>query len=143
MNKKSLSVLWGGLFILCAGLGFIPEPSGAARVVLTAFSIVFFVPPAMLLYRAVQENDTNTFKLVRNLSALSLGLTLMLLILNFLSALRSEILGNVLYWILVIVSSPMACSGYWALSMFLWACLLIVSLKKPQSKKNSPEKSGE
>lgn len=129
MNQKPLFALWGGLFILCAGLGFIPEPSGAARVVLTMLSLAFFAPPALLLHRAIQEGNTDSLKLVRNLSALSLGLTLALLIFNFLSALRSEVLGNILYWILVVVSSPMACSGYWALSMFLWACLLIVSLK--------------
>lgn len=129
MNQKPLFALWGGLFILCAGLGFIPEPSGAVRVLLTLLSLAFFVPPALLLHRAVQEKNTDTVKLVRNLSALSLGLTLILLIFNFLSALRSEVLGNILYWILVMVSSPMACSGYWALSLFLWACLLMVSLK--------------
>lgn len=129
MNQKPLFALWGGLFILCARLGFIPEPSGAVRVLLTLLSLAFFVPPALLLHRAVQEKNTDTVKLVRNLSALSLGLTLILLIFNFLSALRSEVLGNILYWILVMVSSPMACSGYWALSLFLWACLLMVSLK--------------
>lgn len=129
MNQKPLFALWGGLFILCAGLGFIPAPSGAARVALTLLSLAFFVPPALLLYRAVQEKNMDVVKLVRNLSALSLGLTLALLIFNFLSVLRAEVLGNVLYWILVIVSSPMACSGYWALSLFLWACLLMASLK--------------
>ena len=29
--------------------------------------------------------------------------------------------------VLIVVSSPMVCSGYWALSLFLWACLLMVS----------------
>lgn len=130
MNIKPLYALWGGLFILCAGLGFIPEPAGAARAALTLLSLAFFAPPAALLYRAGRENNRSTLKLVRNLSALSLGLTLAALVLNFLSALRSEVLGNVLYGVLVIVSSPMVCSGYWALSMFLWACLLMVSLKK-------------
>ncbi len=129
MNRKQLYALWGSLFILCAGLGFIPEPSGAARWALTLVSLVFFVPPGILLRRGMQEKNTDDLKLIRNLSALSLGLTLLFLICNFLSVLRSETLGNILYWILVIVSSPMACSGYWALSMFLWACLLMVSLK--------------
>ena len=32
-----------------------------------------------------------------------------------------------LFAVLIVVSSPMVCSGYWALSLFLWACLLIVS----------------
>ena len=37
MKKKSLFALWGGLFLLCAGLGFIPEPAGAVRWVLSLF----------------------------------------------------------------------------------------------------------
>ena len=75
MSKKLLFALWGGLFILCAGLGFIPgfsqNVSAGAQAVLT--------------------------------------------------------MGNVLFAVLIVVSSPMVCSGYWALSLFLWACLLIVS----------------
>ena len=35
---------------------------------------------------------------------------------------------------LVVVSTPMVASGYWVLSLFLWACLLMVSLKKCQKK---------
>lgn len=143
MNNKAILALWGGLFILCAGLGFIPEPTGAARAVLTALSLVCFLPPAALLRWSAREADRKIPRLVRNLSALSLGLTLILLILNFLSALRSELLGNILYGILVVVSSPMACSGYWALSMFLWACLLMVSLKQLRLRKPDSDKAGE
>ena len=122
MNKRTLFALWGILFLLCAGLGFLPVPSGW-----TGFAaLVFFLPPAMLLYR---HRDLNTLLLVRNLSALSLSLTLLCLILNFLCALRSEFLGTAIHYILVIVSSPMICSGHWAASLFLWACLLLGSLK--------------
>ena len=124
MNTKRLYILWAGLFILCAGLGFIPEPEGALRLALSGLSILFFLPPALLLYRG----EPAEIRLIRNLSGLSLGFTLILLILNFLTALRSEFLGEVLHGILTIVSSPMICSGHWALSLFLWACLLMASL---------------
>ena len=126
MTNKSLFLLWGGLFALCAGLGFLPEPN--ALTTLAALS--FFVPPAFLLYRAKKAGDNHTVTLIRNLSALSLGLTAVLLVLNFLTALRSELLGTVIHYVLVTVSSPMICSGHWALSLFLWACLLMVSLSK-------------
>ena len=129
MNKKLLYVLWAGLFLLCAGLGFLPEPQGALPSVLTAMSLVFFLPPALLLYMARRQQDSDTVKLIRNLSGLSLVLSLILLILNFLTALQSEFLGEVLYYILVIVSAPMICSGHWAMSLFLWACLLMASLR--------------
>ena len=120
MSKKLLFALWGGLFILCAGLGFIPgfsqNVSAGAQAVLTVLAVAFFAPPACL-----------TLKLVRGISLLSLGLTLLALVLNVLSAMGTVTMGNVLFAVLIVVSSPMVCSGYWALSLFLWACLLIVS----------------
>ena len=134
MKKSVCFALWGVLFILCAGLGFIPEPAGVLRWLLAVVSVLFFLPPALLVSRAGKENDTHTLKLVRNLSALSLLLTLILLVLNFLTAMGSELLGTVLYYVLVIVSSPMVCSGYWVLSLFLWACLLVVSGKQLRKK---------
>lgn len=136
MNKKLLYALWGGLFILCAGLGFIPEPSAVLSGLMTVLSVCFFVPPAVLLYRAARDQDIPTMKLIRSLSLLSLALTLALLIVNFLSAMASELLGNILYYILVIVTSPMICSGHWATSMFLWACLLMVSLRELRKNKD-------
>ena len=129
MKKSTLYILWAALFSICAGLGFIPNPAGAGRVLLTLLSVVFFVPPAILLYRADREKDTHTQLLIRNFSALSLLLTAVLLVANFLTAFRSEWLGDLVHGMLVVVSSPMICSGYWALSLFLWACLLTVSLK--------------
>ena len=130
MKNRILYVLWGALFILCAALGFIPEPAGAERLLLTLASLLFFLPPAMLIRSARKAGSRSQLALMRNLSALSLGLTAVLLILNFLTAFRSETLGNILHAVLVIVSSPMICSGHWALSLFLWASLLIASLKK-------------
>ena len=140
MRSKSLFALWGGLFIVCAGLGFIPNPAGAARAALTAVSVAFFVPPALLLRRGVKEKNIPMVRRIRNLAALSLGMTLGLLVLNFLSALRSRALGNVLYGLLIVVSSPMVCSGFWVLSLFLWACLLMVSLSALRKIRNGAGK---
>lgn len=128
MSKKTLFALWGGSFIVCAGLGFIPVTEGAARFALTAVSVFFFLPPAVLIYLAARDGDADTLKLLRNLSALSLGLTLALLVANVLAAVGTEALGTVLHIMLVIVSAPMVCSGYWAVSLFLWACVLMGSL---------------
>ena len=134
MKKNLLYALWGGLFILCAGLGFIPEPTGALKALMRALSLLTFLPPAILLYRASRQQDRQTVLLIRNLSALWLALTLVLLILNFLSAGSNEIWGSILYYTLVIVTSPMGCSGHWAMSRFLWACLLMVSLRELRTK---------
>ena len=127
MKKSVLFALWGGLFILCAGLGFIPEPEGALGIGLTCLSVLFFLPPALLYWRANGQGDKNTLKLLRNLSAASLLGTVTLLIANFLSITASETLGDLLYTVFIIVTSPLVCSGYWFLPLFLWACLGIAS----------------
>ena len=134
MNKTAYFTLWGGIFILCAGLGFIPEPEGFFRFALTTLSLLFFLPPAMLFRDAKKQKDSVVLKLLRNLSGLSLGLTLVLLIGNFLSLMAPQWLGNVLYGVLVIISAPMVCSGYWLLSLFLWACLLTASISALKQK---------
>ena len=130
MKKSILYAAWAVLFILCAGLGFIPNPGLGGGILLTALSVIFFVPPALLVYFAAAEGDIRTLRLVRNLSILSLAVTLITLVLNVLCAVYSEILGNILHMILIIVSSPMICSGYWVLPLFLWACLLLVTVKQ-------------
>ena len=131
MKKSLLYAAWGGMFVLCAGLGFLQEPKGAAQAALTVISLLFFCPPALLLWQACGEGDRRTAAIVRNLSALSLGMTAVLVIVNILSAFGSDALGLFLHGMLTIVSAPMLCSGYWALSLFLWACLLIASLAFP------------
>ena len=130
MKNQYLFALWGALFILCAGLGVIPEPAGSLRMVLTGLAALFFLPPAVLVWKGHRERNRRQLALVRDLSIVSLSLSVLLLIANFLSAFHSELLGNILHGVLVVVSSPMICSGHWALSLFLWACLLIGSLKR-------------
>ena len=130
MYRKILYALWACLFILCAGLGFIPEPEGSLAIVLTLLALLFFLPPAWLLYQSGKHRQKDTALLIRNLSLVSLILTVTVLILNFFTAFASQRLGQILHYVLVIVSSPMICSGHWAMSLFLWACLLMVSLRQ-------------
>lgn len=127
MKKSSLLALWGILYIICAGLGFIPEPEGGVRVLLLVISLLFFLPPAMVLYDAIRCGDQKTVRLIRLLSAASLGITLLLIILSILTAASGEAVGSALNVLLVVLSAPMFCSNYWALSLFLWAALLTAS----------------
>lgn len=129
MKKQVLFGLWAGLFIVCAALGFIPEPQGGVRAVMTLSALAFFVPPALLLREGHRSWDRPLLQLVRNLAAASLVLTALLLMGNFLSVLGSEELGRFLHSVLTVVSSPMLCSGSWAMSLFCWACVLLVALK--------------
>ena len=126
MNQKTLYYSWGGMYIVTALLGFITEPNGLTKALMVMAALAFFIPPALLLKQA----NTQDIKLVRNLSIASLSTTAVLLVLNVMSVLASEAVGTGLYALLVFLSAPMVCSQYWALSLFLWACLLMVSLKK-------------
>lgn len=129
MTKKTAYILWAVLFVACAGLGFLPDPEGWVRYALIALAAVFFLPPAYLLARAKATGDRPTAALVRNLAAASLILTVLTLILNFLCAAGSDAVGNAMHYLLTVVSTPMICGQSWAMSLFLWACLLFWAMK--------------
>ena len=138
LKEKGLwKAIWAGMYLLCAVLGFLPPQEGGNRIMLVIFAVLFFAPPAWLLWLSYRNNDLPTLKLLRLLSAVSLGGTLVLIVLNFLSVLWPGWLGDVLYFLLVILSVPMVCSQYWVLSLGLWAALLwasILALRQLQKK---------
>lgn len=135
MKEKTLYGTWIFLFILCAGLGFIPEPAGFGKGILVILSIVCFLPGGMLLGKAVRQGDRKSVLRIRKISAASLVLTFVLLIANLLSVNASGVVGDILYGLLAVVSSPMLCGQYWFLSLFLWGCLLIGSFTLKKSSK--------
>lgn len=128
MKNRTLYILWAGLFLLCAALGFIPQPEGLVKALLVIAAALFFVPPVWLTCRAAKAADRRQLKQIRNLSAASLSATLLVLVLNLLSVTAPKWLGDLLYGLLVIVSAPMVCSRFWAGSLFAWACLLFVCM---------------
>ena len=128
MNSKSLYALWGGMFVLCAGLGFIPEPTGFLKFLLIVLGLVFFVPPMLLLISAGHTGNRNCVALIRNLSAAWLVVTAALLAANFLSLTGTTDLGDLLYSILTIATAPMICGQVWILTMFCWAFLLFTCI---------------
>ena len=128
MKKLSypiLYTLWASMFLLTAALGLLfPEEAGPGRWVLTAVSVIFFVPPFVILHRARQEGERSQIRLVRYLSLASIVLTAVLLVLNLRSAGFSEAMGQALNAALAVVSAPMLCSNLFVLPIFLWGCLL-------------------
>ena len=134
MKKSSLYYIWLGVFVLCFGLSLIPTPSSALSVVLKILSVGFFVPPAVLLFQAKQNKDTKTVNWVRLISGLSLGLTVAFIIFNIMAMASPEWVGNLLHYALIFVSVPMQGLGSWALSLFLWACLLFSTFVKADRK---------
>lgn len=130
MKKRNnqLYSSWGILFILSAALGFIQEPQGLLKALLVLLGVGFFVPGGLLLYYAAEEKDMATMRCVRNLSLISLCTTFALLLANFYAFFLTEAAGEYLYGLLVIISAPMMCSQFWAISLFLWGCLLMTAL---------------
>ena len=128
-DKGILKALWVGMFLLCAVLGFLPAKTGATRGLLMMLAALFFAPPFADLYFSWQRRDASEIRLLRNLSFISLGSTLVLLVANMLSALaKGYWLGDVLYFLLVVVSTPMTCGQVGAYSLLLWAILMWCSV---------------
>ncbi len=127
MTKRNLYIAWGVLFCITAGIGFIPNPEGMAYFSMVLFALVFFIPPTVLLTRAIHRDDKKEVKRIFFLCLTSLCLTLLFLVLNFLSVSATQLVGNLLYGILTVVSAPMVCGQIWVLSLFLWGCLLTAS----------------
>lgn len=133
-DKSILKAMWAGMFLLCALMGFVPPQTGANKWLLLIFGVLFFLPPALLVYHSVRTHDEKQLRLVRNLSLISLSATLLLLVINLFSIFLSQAMGNMLHYLLTIVSTPMICCQYGIVSLFLWATLLwscLYFLKNP------------
>ncbi len=132
METAILKALWAVLYILCAVLGFMPEQEGLGRWILIFLSLLFFLPPALLVWRSWKDADAKQLRLVRNLSVFSLTATTVTLLLHILSTALVLVMpvetalavGDALYAVVNLVSAPMLCSQSWAVSLLLWAGLL-------------------
>ena len=111
MNRKFLWAVWSCLFALSAACGFVSAPEGLVKALL------------------LRCGSRKTALLVRNLAIASLSVSLVMIVVNILSLPYPTAVGNALYGILVVVSAPMVCSRYWAVSLFLWAVLMICAAK--------------
>lgn len=128
-NTKHLWIIWAVVYAVCTVCAFFPIAPGALSGLFVLLSLGFFVPPAILIYKAVQNKWPKILRIIRNLSLISLGLTLVMILLNFASIQASREWGLVLNWILILVSTPMVCSQVWVIGLFGWAVLLMTSLK--------------
>ena len=135
MTNKSLYIIWGVLFALCAGLGFLPNPEGLDKGICVTVAVLFFAAPAAIVYLNWKKKNWEALRLVRNLAMGSLAVTLMALVANMLTLAVPVWVGDLLYAFLVIVSAPMVCSQVWVMSLVLWAalmwtCILLLGKKK-------------
>lgn len=128
-DYKVLYALWAAMFVLTAVLGFlfpsVEEPAG--RLPLQIATGAFFLPPWAIMTKAKLAEEDKHIKVVRNLALTSVGLTVVLLCANMLSAGMGEAVGNALNAALTIVSAPMVCSNFYVMPLFLWGTLLMGS----------------
>ena len=129
-KKTAIYILWAVLYCLCVGLGFVNNPTGVGKALLVALSIGFFAPPFYLVFRARKEESRKTLLALRLVSMGVLLLSMILLVLNFLSVYFSAHTGLVFYVLLVMFAPPMVCGQNWFLSLFLWACLWMLTRQK-------------
>lgn len=135
MVKVALYGLWLFFYLLCGILGIMEPSTGLQAGAMTVLSLIFFLPPAILLIRAIRMGDQKTVRILRLISILSLSLTLVGFVVNIAAVNASEQAGLVLYRVLNFLSVPMVCSRHYVLSLFLWACLLFSTFPKFLSKK--------
>ncbi len=135
MKKSVLYIIWAVLYCACVGFGFVKNPTEGEKAFLVALSLLFFVPPFFLAFRAQKEENRKAISALRLVSICVLILSLILLVLNFLSVYFSAHTGLVLHVLLVMFTVPMVCGQYWFLSLFLWALLLMITLQNPFSHK--------
>ena len=134
-RNQKLALIWGGMYILCVALGFVQTKNGLLQALFALLAMGFFIPGGILLYEAVENKNRALVKRIRILCIASLLLTVLVLIGNVLTLPAAEAVGNRMHALLVVVSAPMMCSQFWAISLFLWACLLMGTFFKETKRK--------
>ena len=125
MMKKTkeivLYVAWLCLYILCVGLGVMASAAeGFGKVMMVLTALIFYIPGICLLVMGM--NDKKVLRRLRAVSIVSLVLTLAALVGYFMTG------NNTMFELLAVVSAPMLCGQYWALSLFCWAALMMATI---------------
>ena len=133
MKERILYIAWAILYAICAALGFYGEAEGFGKVLFVLTALIFFLPGIGLLVMGYRDKNRKILRRVRIVSVTSLGLTLIFLVANV--AVAAETTNKLQHVLLVLVSAPMLCGQFWAMSLFLWACLLFATfIKQPKEK---------
>ena len=132
LKYATLYWIWIGLFAVTAILGLVfPDvENGVGRFFLALVSVLFFLPPWTILFRAKKEDNRHHVRIIRYLAIANLSLTLVLLCAGILSVRMSAVVGNMIHTITAILCTPLICSNYYVLPMFLWATLFTGSFGK-------------
>ena len=128
-NKYIWLAIWAGMYVLCAVLGFLPPQEGANQALLVIMALLFFLPPALVIYRSWLDQDKKMLRLLRLVALVVLIATVTVLVINLLSVAlilvmpesAALIVGDILYYLLILVSNPMICGQYWGIGLVGWA----------------------
>lgn len=130
MKQKLIYLLWLFLYIICVGLGTIVDNILILDIFQGLFACLFFVPPVLLALEGLKKGQRKYLVQIRVISIISLVLTLVFMIANIASVYASEAVGNTLNQLYILVSAPMHCLPYGFISIFLWACLLMLTIPR-------------
>lgn len=132
VRYKPLYLAWGGAFVLTAVLGLLfPGAQDPVGLFFLRFaSVVFFLPPWLILAKARAEKALFHIRLLRYLALASLVLTMVLFCAGILAGPDSQTLGDLIHVIMSIACAPLICSNLYVLPMFLWATVLVASFTK-------------
>jgi len=130
MKQKLIYLLWLFLYIICVGLGTIYADILVLQLFQGLFALLFFVPPVLLVLEGLREGQKKYLVQIRTISIISLALTLIFMIANIAAVYATESVGNTLNQIYILVAAPMHCLPYGFISIFLWACLLMLTLPR-------------
>ncbi len=126
-KERLMYIIWIALYVGCVLLSLVDSVQGGGLVLIRIASLLFFVPGAVLAGWGVKDNNKRILKTVRIVCLTSLVLTTVVLVANFLSVGATAQTGRIWNGILLLVSAPMSIVPFWALSLFLWACLLMMT----------------
>lgn len=130
MKQKLIYLLWLFLYIVCVGLGTIYADILVLHIFQGLFAALFFVPPVLLVLEGLKDGQRKYLVQIRIISIVSLALTLIFMIANIAAVYASEAIGNTLNQIYILVAAPMHCLPYGFISIFLWACLLMLTFPR-------------
>lgn len=131
MKKHTiLYIVWAVLYCACVGFSFVNPDNAGEKAFFVLFSVVFFVPPYILVFQAKKQENRKVIKTLRWISISVLALAMVLLVLNILSVKFSAEAGLLVFVLLAMFAPPLACGQQFALSLFLWACLMMLTLQK-------------
>lgn len=130
MKQKLIYLLWLFLYIICVGLGTIYADILVLQLFQGLFAVLFFVPPVLLVLEGLREGQKKYLVQIRTISIISLALTLIFMIANIAAVYATESVGNTLNQIYILVAAPMHCLPYGFISIFLWACLVMLTFPR-------------